>query len=84
VVFPSLFTDFYKGLAFLRDLFTETSEINPMGFIFEPPGGVFIIPILATGVVLSFYECRTKKRETALAIFTVTIVGVFLSLPFIP
>ncbi|MFQ6124413.1 MAG: ArnT family glycosyltransferase [Candidatus Heimdallarchaeota archaeon] len=84
VVFPSFFTDFYKGLAFLRDLFTETSETNPMGFIFEPSGGLFIIPILATGVVLSFYEWRTKKRETALAISTVTIVGVFLSLPFIP
>jgi hypothetical protein len=84
LTFPSLFADFYKGLAFLQDLFKETGQSSPLLFLFNPMEGVFILPILATGVVLSFYEWRTGKREATLAIAAFTIAGLLLSLPFIP
>ncbi len=84
LAFPSLFTDFYKGLAFLQDLFSEAGEASPIQFLFNPAGGAFILPVLATGVTLSFYEWRHGKREAVLAVATTTIVGLLLSLPFIP
>lgn len=84
LAFPSLFRDFYKGFAFLRDLFAETEEGPPIHFLFSPMGGAFILPVLAAGIVLSVYEWRIGKKDAVLAVCTVTIVGLLLSLPFIP
>jgi len=80
---PSLFTDFYKGLAFLQDLFTESSETPAISFLFDPRGGGLIIPTLTTGIAISTHEWWKKKRETS-TVATVTIIGILLSLPFIP
>lgn len=84
LAFPSLFSDFYKGLAFLQDLFSETGEGPPTRFLFNPMGGAFILPVLLIGIVLSVQEWRLGRKEATLALATVTIVGVLLSLPFIP
>jgi len=83
LAFPSLFSDFYKGLAFLQDLFSETSEGPPIQFLFNPTGGAFILPVLMTRTVLSVHEWRLGRKEATPALVTVTIVGVMLSLPFI-
>lgn len=42
-----------------------------------------ILPTLATGIAISTYELWRKKKETS-AIATVTIIGILLSLPYIP
>ncbi len=84
IIFPNLFTDFYKGLAFLQDIFLETGESQPLGFLFDPKGGSFILPVLLAGVLISFYEWRACNRKAVPAITSVTVVGILLSLPFIP
>jgi len=84
LAFPSLFSDFYKGLAFLQDLFSETSEGPPIQFLLNPMGGAFILPVIVTGTALSVHEWQLGKKEATLALATVTITGVLLSLPFIP
>ena len=82
--FPSLFNDFFKGLVFLQDLFSATGEVNPFLFIFDLRGGGFIIPVLAIGVILLFIEWKNKQKEKILFLAVVTVVGLLLSLPFIP
>jgi len=84
VALPSLFTDFFKGLAFLQDLLTSSGEANPILFLLDPRGGGFTMPVLAVGVVLAVYEWRMKKTEAALALIVVTVIGFMLSLPIIP
>lgn len=84
VALPSLFTDFFKGLAFLQDLLTASGEANPILFLLDPRGGGLIMPVLAAGVVLAVYEWRMKKTEAALALVVVTVIGLVLSLPIIP
>jgi len=84
IMFQSLFTDFFKGLAFLQDLFVASGEANPTFFLLDPRGGGFIMPILAVGVVLTMHEWKMKKKEAALSLMVVTTMGLMLSLPFIP
>lgn len=102
--FPSLFTDFYKGVYFLQDLFATSGQEPsgplppgqvpigqvppdqgpPVRFLFDPRGGVLTLPILACGTVLAVYEWKMGKREAVLMLSSVTVVGILLSLPFIP
>jgi hypothetical protein len=83
--FPSLFTDFFKGLYFLQDLFTALEETtHPILFLFDPRGGALIMPILAVGLVLAVYEWRASNKEAALALVIVTAIGLGLSFPLIP
>jgi hypothetical protein len=84
LAFPSLFSDFYKGVAFIQDLFFETGESPPIQFLFDPMGVAFILPVLMTGIVLSVYEWQLGRKEATLSLTTITIIGVLLSLPFIP
>jgi len=84
MMFQSLFIDFFKGLAFLQDLFVASGEANPIFFLFDTRGGGFIIPVLAVGVVLTIYEWKQKKKEATLSLMVVTAIGLLLSLPFIP
>jgi len=84
IVFPSLFTDFFKGLSFLQDLFTASGEADPILFLLDPIGGVLTMPILAVGLVLSVHEWRMRKKEDTLSLAAVTATGLMLSLPFIP
>ncbi|MFQ6080715.1 MAG: hypothetical protein ACE5OW_03485 [Candidatus Bathyarchaeia archaeon] len=83
-VFPSLFTDFYKGLRFLQDLFAASVGAHPILFLLDPRGGGLIVPVLTVGIVLTVYEWRKEERETALVLSTVTVIGWMLALPFIP
>jgi hypothetical protein len=85
VAFPSLFTDFFKGVSFLQDLFAALGETtHPILFILDPRGGALIMPIVAVGFVLAFYEWRANNREASLALAVVTIIGLALSFPLIP
>ncbi len=85
IVFPSLFTDFFKGLGFLRDLFSEAAgEASPLLFLFNPVSGSFILPVLLVGAILSFHEWRNRNKIETLTIVAVTIVGTLLSFPLIP
>lgn len=84
IVFPSLFSDFNKGIAFLQDLFTATGETNPILFVFDPRGGGLIIPVLCIGVFLVYSEWKTRNTEANLFLMVSTLIGVILSLPFIP
>lgn len=84
LMFPSLFTDFNKGLSFLRDLFSATESTSPLLFLIDPRGGGLIIPILAVGAILAVYEWRMRKKEAAAVLFVVTILGLMLSFPLIP
>jgi len=84
-VFPSLFTDFFKGFSFLQDLFTALGETtHPIMFLFDPRGGALIIPIIAVGFLLTIYEWKANKKESTLALMVVTIIGFGLSFPLIP
>jgi len=80
LAFPSLFSDFSKGLAFFQELFS--GERLAMS-LFDPMIGILVLPILAVGILLSYYEWRNGKKEVVLAIATVTIVGMLLAFPFI-
>jgi hypothetical protein len=83
--FPSLFTDFFKGISFLQDLFTALGETaHPILFLFDPRGGALIIPIIAVGFVLAVYEWRVSNREAALALTVAAVIGLGLSFPLIP
>ena len=84
-VFPSLFTDFFKGVSFLQDLFSEeTKGTSPVFFLFDPVGGLFILPVLMVGAFLSFYEWRNSKEQETLAVASATLIGALLSFPLIP
>jgi hypothetical protein len=83
-VFPSFFTDFFKGLSFLQALFAASGEANPILFLLDPRGGGFIMPVLAVGIVLAIYEWKMKKKEAVLSLTVVTAIGLILSLPFVP
>jgi hypothetical protein len=84
-VFPSLFTDFFKGFSFLQDLFTALGETtHPIMFLFDPRGGAMIIPIIVVGFLLTIYEWKAGNKETTLALLVVTIIGFGLSFPLIP
>jgi hypothetical protein len=83
--FPSLFTDFFKGVFFLQDLFVALGETtHPILFLFDPRGGALIIPIIAVGFVLAVYEWRVSNKEAALALTSATVIGLVLSFPLIP
>ena len=83
--FPSLFTDFFKGFSFLRDLFTALGETtHPILFLFDPRGGALIMPILVIGLILAVYEWKIVNKEAALALVVVTVIGLALSFPLIP
>ncbi|MFQ6074127.1 MAG: glycosyltransferase family 39 protein [Candidatus Bathyarchaeia archaeon] len=83
--FPSLFTDFFKGLYFLQDLFAALGETaHPILFLFDPRGGALIMPILAIGFLLAVYEWRAGNKEAALALMAVALIGLGLSFPLIP
>ncbi|KPV65500.1 MAG: hypothetical protein AOA65_0104 [Candidatus Bathyarchaeota archaeon BA1] len=56
IVFPSLFTDFYKGIWFLQDLFAASVQENPIFFLLDPRGGGLIMP---GG---SFWPCMSGGR----------------------
>jgi hypothetical protein len=83
--FPSLFTDFFKGVSFLQDLFAALGETaHPIMFLFDPRGGALIIPIIAIGFLLTIYEWKASNKEAALALLVVSFIGFGLSLPLIP
>jgi hypothetical protein len=83
--FPSLFTDFFKGVYFLEDLFNALGETaHPVLFVFDPRGGALIIPVIAVGFVLAFYEWRIHNKEAALVLIVITVIGLGLSFPLIP
>ena len=84
LVFPSLFTDFYKGISFLSDLFSASAQSHPIFFLLDSRSGGLIIPVLVIGAVLTVYEWRGGKKGAVLTLSTATIVGTLLSLPFIP
>lgn len=82
--FPSLFTDFYKGLHFLQDLFATSEQGPPVRFLYDPRGGLMTLPVLAFGAFLAVYEWKVGRREAVLMLSSATFVGILLSLPFIP
>lgn len=84
IVFPSLFSSFFKGFAFLEDLFSASGQGAPIFFLFDLRGGGLILPVLLVGVVLIVFEWRMKNKEAFLALMAVVIIGLLLSLPFIP
>ena len=85
ITFPSLFTDFFKGVSFLQDLFfEEAGEAPPIFFLFDPVGGSFILPILLVGAVLCFYEWKKGNELETLALAAATLVGALLAFPLIP
>lgn len=83
--FPSLFTDFFKGVSFLQDLFSEeTGEVPPALFLFDPAGGTLILPVLLVGAFLAFYEWKKGNERETLAVATATTIGAVLAFPLIP
>jgi len=83
--FPSLFTDFFKGVSFLQDLFSEeTGETSPALFLFDPAGGTLILPVILVGALFAFYEWKKGNEQETLAVATATIIGAFLAFPLIP
>ncbi len=85
VIFPSLFTSFFKGFYFLQDLFSASEQGAPIFFLFDPRGGGMTLFVLTVGVILAVHEWRIKENMEAVLVLTVaTIVGWLLCLPFIP
>ena len=85
IIFPSLFTSFFKGFYFLQDIFSASEQGAPIFFLFDPRGGSMTLFVLTVGVILAVYERRIKENREAVLVLTVTtIVGWLLCLPFIP
>ena len=84
LVFPSIFSSqFFSGLSYLQALFAGESQGIALKLLFDPLVGILVLPILAIGILLSFFEWRNKNKEAALAVSAATIAGLALSFPFI-
>ncbi len=82
ITYPTVFSDFHKGLAFFNALFSRKGEYSEIRYLFDYSGGIFILPILTAGFILSLYEW--KKGKKPVTIITVTIIGLLLTFPLIP
>lgn len=82
ICFPVYFTDFSKVFVFLNDLFLGESEHSQIQYLFNHLGGIFVIPILTIGLIVSLYEWKMVKKPVT--IVTVLIIGILLAFPLIP
>lgn len=85
-VYPTIFWSYFSRIpTYLHGkLNPETAETAISNFFtFDLDWGLYIIPALTAGLALTIYELKTGKREQALTITAVTIIGLTLLLPFI-
>jgi len=97
--FSPLFTDFNKGLSFLRDLISPKGAeppplprrprprpfVPPVPFSLPIVGGwEVILLILSSGIILSFYAWLKKDKEAALLLASTTSMGAIMCFPLIP
>jgi len=82
LTYPMVFSDFHKGLAFFNALFSGKGEYSEIRYLFDYLSGIFILPILIIGFILSLYEW--KKGKKPVTVITVTIIGLLLTFPIIP
>lgn len=82
LLLPTFFTDFYKGLFFLEDVF----EDQPTQPFLGPPGtsAWSFLPFTLVGTLWVVRDWRRQQYGSLLLTATTTIIGTALSLPFIP
>lgn len=89
--FPFFFSDFYKPLGLVSSLGSREQPnivlqtlrelFDPIKFLANPRDGIFVLPTLAIGTVLSVYEWRHGRKEAVLTLATVTTFGITIMLP---
>ena len=79
--FYHYFTDFFKGESFIEELIAGEGEISPMSIL--SPMNSLVLPLLASGVILTAYLVG-RRDEVSPLLLTSVLMGLALIMPFIP